>query len=299
MEIGYTSDGIILSQAKFTKELLTDNGISQFKSVATPLPLNLKLQTDDSHPYADPELYRSLVGKLNFLTNTRPDLSYSVQTLSQFMQHPSVSHFSALQHLLNYVHSTAGQGIFLKAGDQLTLQAYSDSDWGACLDTRRSVTGYLLLLGSSPISWKSKKQSNVSKSSSEAEYKAMYAAASEITWLVRLLEELDVTNLKPVTLNCDNQSAMYIAQNPVFHERTKHIAIDCHFTREKVLEGLLHLSYVPTQEQLADSLTKIVPSPQFNYLKSKLGMVAPLPSLRGGVDTHDSKSSFDSSLKVS
>lgn len=107
----------------------------------------------------------------------------------------------------------------------------------------------------------------------------MSVTASEITWLVRLLEELDVTNLKHVTLNCDNQLAMYIAHNPVFHECTKHITIDYHFTREKVLKGLLHLSYVRIQEQLVDSLTKIIPSAQFNYLKSKFGMVAPLPSL--------------------
>ena len=167
IEIAYSSDGIILSQEKFTKELLVDSGITQFKTVATPLPLNLKLSSDDSPRYSDPELYRSLVGKLNFLTNTRPDLAYSVQTLSQFMHHPTISHHQALQHTLHYVHSTAGQGIMLKAGTQLTLHAYSDSDWGACLQTRRSVTGYLLLLGSSPISWKSKKQSTVSKSSSE------------------------------------------------------------------------------------------------------------------------------------
>lgn len=153
------------------------------------------------------------------------------------------------QHALRYIASTAGQGILLKGQDHLSIQAYSNSDWGACLDTRRSVTGYLLLLGNSPISWKSKKQSTVSRSSSEAEYRALAAAASEITWVVRLLSELGLSNLSPVTLNCDNQSALSIAKNPVFHERTRHIAIDCHFTREKVMEGLLHLSYVPTQAQ--------------------------------------------------
>lgn len=189
LEIGYTPEGIILSQAKFTRELLSDSGIDKFKTVDTPLPLYLKLQADDTNLYSDPELYRCLVGKLNFLTHTRPDLAYSVQTLSQFMQQPSCSHFSALQHLLHYVHSIAGQGILLKASDKLTLQAYSDSDWGAFPDSRRSITGYLLLLGSSPISWKSKKESTVSESSSEAEYKAMSAAAYEITWLVHLLED--------------------------------------------------------------------------------------------------------------
>jgi len=112
----------------------------------------------------------------------------------------------------------------------------------------------------------------------------MAQAASEITWLVRLLEELGVRGLTPVTLNCDNQSALHIARNPVFHERTKYIEIDCHFTRDEVLEGLLQLNYLPTSSQIADVLTKILPRPHFQQLLSKLGMVNVLnhPSLRGG-----------------
>ena len=109
----------------------------------------------------------------------------------------------------------------------------------------------------------------------------MEAVAYEITWIVRLLEEFGVQNLKPVTLECDNKSAIHMAQNPVLHHRTKHIAIDCHFTREKVLEGLIELSYVPTNEQLADVLTKIVPSHQLQHLLFKLGMTSITPSLRG------------------
>lgn len=199
------------------------------------------------------------------------------------MHAPTNSHYQALIHALNYVGCTSGQGILLKASASLSLQAFSDSDWGACSDTRRSISGYLLLLGQSPISWKSKKQSTLSKSSSEADYRALASAASEVTWMIRLLEELGVTNLTPVTLNCDNQSALHIARNPVFHERTKHIDIDCHFTRDKVLEGLIQLAYLPTGEQLANVFTKIIPSAQFQLLLSKVGMSPTLPSLRGGV----------------
>ena len=131
----------------------------------------------------------------------------------------------------------------------------------------------MVLFGSSPVSWKSKKQPTVSKSSAEAEYRALSQAAAEVTWLVRLLSELGVPYLQPNTLHCDNQSTIHIAKNPVFHERTKHIEIDCHFTRDKVLEGLLQLAYIPTSHQLADLLTKILPSPQHRELLSKLGMV--------------------------
>lgn len=237
------------------------------------------------------------MGKLNFLTHTRPDLSYTVQTLSQYMQHPTTAHFDALRHTLNYVASTSGQGILLLATDQLSLRAFSDSDWASCLDSRRSVTGYLMLLGSSPISWKSKKQHTVSKSSAEAEYRAMCSAAAEIEWLVRLLTELGLNNLKPVVLHCDNQSAMHIAHNPVFHERTKHIDIDCHFTREKVLDGLIELTYLPSKLQLADVLTKIVPSTTLQDLLPKLGMISIPPSLRGGIEPGSPNNGHHSCIK--
>ncbi|KAL8089718.1 hypothetical protein AgCh_039270 [Apium graveolens] len=129
--------------------------------------------------------------------------------------------------------------ILLHASDHLSLQAFSDADWASCVDTRRSVTRYILLFGTSPITWKSKKQTTISKSSAEAEYRAMASAAAEVTWVVCLLQELGVSGLKPVQLHCDNQSALHIARNPVFHERTKHIELDCHFTRDKVLEGMV------------------------------------------------------------
>lgn len=118
----------------------------------TPLSLNHKLSAPDSPLHSNPTLYRSLVGKLNFLTHTRPDLSYSVQTLSQHMQSPTIAHFDALTHTLGYVSATLGQGILLSGSDQLTLQAFSDSDWGACPDTSRSISRFILLLGQSPIS---------------------------------------------------------------------------------------------------------------------------------------------------
>ena len=110
----------------------------------------------------------------------------------------------------------------------------------------------------------------------------MASAAAEVTWVVRLLEELGVGNLKPITLNCDNQSAINIAKNPVYHDKTKHIAIDCHFTRKKVLDGLLQLSYLPTTHQLADILTRILPSNKFQELLGKLGMTSIPPRLGGG-----------------
>lgn len=157
IEVLYTSDDLVLHQHKYTKELLTESKISHFKRVVTPLPLNLKLSALEGKLLSDPTPYRSLIGKLNYLTNTRPDLSYTVQTLSQFMQQPRDSHWHALQHTRNYVHSTCGQGIVLSGGKDIVLQAFSDSDWASSVDSRRSITGYILFLGKSSVSWKSKK----------------------------------------------------------------------------------------------------------------------------------------------
>lgn len=141
------------------------------------------------------------------------------------MQSPRQSHFEALAHTISYGAHTVGQGILLKADAHVKLQAFTNSDWATCPDSRKSVTGYLMMLGNSPITWKSKKQSTISKSSSKAEYMAMASAASEIT-CVDSFTNIVVTDLLHVPLHCDNQSAIHISRNPVFHERTKHIDID-------------------------------------------------------------------------
>lgn len=277
IEVSYTNKGIVLTQHKYTKDLLAASGIQNLKKTVTPLPLNLKLRADEGTLVSDPSTYRTLIGKLNFLSNTRPDLAYTIQHLSQYMQQPQSTHWDALVHTLHYVNSTCGQGIVLQGNNKLTLQAFSDSDWGACCDSRRSVSGFVLLLGNSPIRWKSKKQPTIARSSSEAEYRAIANAASEVTWVVRLLQEFGLSDLKPVTLHCDNISAIHIAKNPVFHERTKHIDLDCHFTREKILEGLLQLTYLPTKNQLVVVLTKILPFVHFKHLLSKLEVCEPHP----------------------
>ncbi|GAA0159375.1 transmembrane signal receptor [Lithospermum erythrorhizon] len=276
-EIGRLNGFLTLSQCKFTTELIRYSGILESPNLlqhpATPLPLHLKLNPDDGVLLPAPGYYRSLVGKLNFLINTRPDLAFSVQTLSQYMQAPREPHLKALHHLLSYVHYTACKGLLLEGSTKLNLQAFSALDWAAYTTTRKLVTGYVVKLGNIPISWKSKKQSTISRSSAKAEYRAMAQASSEVTWLVRLLEDLGVSNLAPVTLHCDNTSTIHIVKNPVFYERTKHIKIDCHLTRAKVMEGLITLAHVPTVDQIADILTKVLPAPQHHFLLSKLGLV--------------------------
>lgn len=221
---------------------------------------------------SDPSLHRKLIGKLNFLINTRPDLAFSVQLLSQFMHAPTSSHLSTPYHVLKYVKGTLGQGLFMSALSDFSLHAYCDSNCASCPNFRRSVSGYLVLLGGSLLTWKSKKQHTVSLSFADAEYRSMRRVVAELAWLTRLLHELSITSIVPVPLHCDSQSAIYIARNPVFHESTKHIELDCHFVREKLQDELISLSYVPSKLQLADMLTKPLPGVTQRSILSKLGV---------------------------
>lgn len=191
------------------------------------------------------------------------------------MQAPPQGHWDAAMRVLRYLKSSPGQGIVLPKENDLTLVAYCDSDWASCPLTRRSVSGYLMKLGTAPVSWKTKKQTTVSKSSSEAEYRAMGQAVSEVLWLRSLLASLRVECKLPTVLHCDNQAAIHLAANPVYHERTKHIEVDCHFIRTHLQEGTISTSYIPTKKQQADIFTKALGAKTFHELVVKLGVHSP------------------------
>ncbi|KAF5480295.1 hypothetical protein F2P56_001057 [Juglans regia] len=163
MEIARSNKGIQLCQRKFALDILSEVGLLASKPSPLPMEPNLKISKDEGELFHDPTLYRKLVGKLLYLTNTRPDLSYSVHLLSQFMETPRLPHYNAVIKVLRYLKGTPGQGLFFPTASTFNLVAYSDANWGNCPDTRRSTTGFCVFIGSSLICWKSKKQTTVSR----------------------------------------------------------------------------------------------------------------------------------------
>ncbi|XP_071717932.1 uncharacterized mitochondrial protein AtMg00810-like [Rutidosis leptorrhynchoides] len=180
IEVARTSEGLVLSQRKYTLDLLEDSGLQGCRPSSFPMEPNLKLDKGEEEEKVDASQYRRLVGPLLYLQATRPDITYSVNILSQFVADPRRNHMEATTRVLRYLKTTAGQGILLPKDGEINLVAYCDSDWLGCPFSRRSRSGYLLLLGGAPISWKSKKQSVVSRSFAEAEYRAMAIAVSEV-----------------------------------------------------------------------------------------------------------------------
>ncbi|CAM8944482.1 unnamed protein product [Rhodiola kirilowii] len=272
LEIAHGKDGLFVSQRKYALDILSEAGLLGAKPTDFPLPPNHDLANASGPVYAHADRYRRLVGRLIYLTITRPELSYSVHILSQFMQCTTEAHWQAAIRVLHYIKSHPGQGLILSRHSSLQLTAYCDSDWATCPLTRRSLTGYFVVLGASHVSWKTKKQPTVSRSSAEAEYRSMAAACCELLWLKAFLLSLGYHHTSPMHLVCDSQAALHISANPVFHERTKHIEIDCHFVRDLIQCGCISTSYVRSQDQLADLFTKALDKQPFSYLLGKLGI---------------------------
>ncbi|KAG7551494.1 Reverse transcriptase RNA-dependent DNA polymerase [Arabidopsis thaliana x Arabidopsis arenosa] len=272
LEIARSAEGISLCQRKYAIELLDSAGVLGWKPSSIPMEPNQKLSQDDGELYDNHESYRSIIGKLIYLTITRPDICFAVGKLAQYTGAPRVSHHRAVLKLLAYIKGTVGQGLFYSSNPNMDLKAFADADLSACPDSRRSVSAYCIFLGDSLISWKSRKQDVVSRSSAESEYRAMALAVCDILWVRSLMEDLHLPPSSPTVLYCDNEAAIHIANNPVFHERTKHVERDCHTVRDRVTDGTIILAHVRTECQIADLLTKALYPGQFRALVGKLGI---------------------------
>ncbi|CAL8085814.1 unnamed protein product [Prunus armeniaca] len=283
LQVLHNNGSLHVHQLKYAVDLLRKHNLHHSKPVSTPLAAKVSLSLLDGTPLASPTEFREIVGSLQYLTLTRPDIAYAVNTVAQFMSSPRAPHLIAAKRILRYVKGTLDHGLVFRP-QPLTarLCAYSDADWAGCPDTRRSTSGYLVYFGSNLLSWCSKKQPTIARSSAESEYRSLAHSCAETTWLFSLLQELGVTIPLPVLLYCDNLSATYMAANPVFHARTRHIELDYHFVREKVALGSHRVLFIPSIDQPADLLTKALHKPRHTLLCSKLVQPRP-PSLRGGV----------------
>ncbi|KAI5355626.1 hypothetical protein L3X38_008521 [Prunus dulcis] len=263
LQISYNSSGdIFVSQTKYAKDLLHKAGMSSCRACATPCKPHTQVLQTDGEPLADPTMFRSLVGALQYLTFTRPDLAYAVNHVCQYMNNPTEVHYFLVKRILRYVQGTLEYGISFTKGPW-QLSAYSDADWAGDINTRRSTTGCVVFLGCNPISWQSKKQGSVSRSSTEAEYRALANTAADLSWIRQVLLDLKMFLPNAPTMYCDNLSALALSSNPVYHSRIKHLDIDFHFVREKVQRKDLIVQYIPTEEQIADVFTKGLHSPIF------------------------------------
>ncbi|KAL4014841.1 hypothetical protein IC575_027059 [Cucumis melo] len=238
------------------------------KSCITPMSTSLDLYTI-APPFNDPSIYCRLVGSLQYLTFTRPDIAFFVNCVSQFIHKPTVIHFSAVKRILRYLRGTPTLGIKFRKGS-FSLQTFCDSNWAGDTYDRCSTSGFIAFLGSNPISWSSKKQSTVSRSSTEAEYRSLATTTVDLYWIRQLVCDLHVPLKTSPTLWYDNVSAISLAHNPIFHARTKHIKIDYHFVWKKVLRKDISFRYISSNNQLADILTKPLLSPTFLRLRDKL-----------------------------
>jgi histone deacetylase 1/2 len=275
IEVRKVSDGIILSQEKYAHDLLGRVNMKLCKSVDTPLSISEKLSISDGDALSmeDSTRYRSIVGALQYITLTRPDIAFLVNKVCQFLHVPTTVHWTAVKRILRYLRGTISLGLCISKSDSILVSVFSDADWAGCPDDRRSTGGFAVFLGSNLISWCARKQATVSRSSStEAEYKALANATAEVIWVQTLLQELGVPQPRAACLWCDNIGATYLSANPVFNARTKHIEVDYHFVRERVAKKLLDIRFIPSGDQLADGFTKSLSTRKLEIFRHNLNL---------------------------
>jgi histone deacetylase 1/2 len=274
LEVHKVHDGIILNQEKYAHDVLARVGMTHCSGLATPLSSSEKITAREGDLLGpeDSTKYRSMVGALQYLTLTRPDISYAVNKVCQYLHAPTTVHWTAAKRILRYVKHTVSFGLAFMRSNSTLVSAFSDADWAGCVDDRRSTGGFAVFFGPNLISWSAKKQATVSRSSTEAEYKSVANATAEIIWVQSLLAELGVRLSQRPCIWCDNLGATYLSANPVFHARAKHIEIDFHFVRERVIKKQLEIRFIPSKDQVADGFTKPLPVRQFEEFRFNLNL---------------------------
>ncbi|OIT03403.1 retrovirus-related pol polyprotein from transposon tnt 1-94 [Nicotiana attenuata] len=244
------------------------------KSASTPLATTNSLMMDESAHLRDPKEYQVLVGSLQYLSLTRPDIAFAIHRLSQFSRRPTTKHWIALKRVIRYLIGTIDHDLFMHKNSSLDLHAFSYANWAGNKDDRTSTSAYVIFLGKNPISRSAKKKHSVARSSTEAEYHSVATTVAELCLLRNLFKELSLSSLQPPVIFCNNLGSTYLAANPVFHSKMKHLEVDYHFVRSLVHQGFLHVVHVSTKDQLADALAKPLARPDFERSRSNIGVLA-------------------------
>ena len=266
---------LTISQSKYLEGILKRFNMEHCKPVSTPLEPGKHFQNlPEEETATNIHEYQKLIGCLTYVTTaTRPDLASAVGILSKFMSKPGKEHWQGAKRVLRYLKGTINYGLVFQSKDSTCeVVGYSDADWASDVNTRRSTSGYVFQINESTVSWSSKRQSCVARSSTEAEYVALSYATQEIIWLRRLLADIGINQDQPSILNEDNQGAIELSRNPRFHNRTKHIDVAYHFVREKVNDNSIIVQYCSTDQMLADVMTKSLPKQTFQNFRDMLGV---------------------------
>ena len=274
IEVKKVRNGIVLTQHKYANDLLKKTGMVDCKPMSTPLSTSDKLSLHEGSLLGpdDATQYRSIVGALQYLTLTRPDIAFPVNKVCQFLHAPTTVHWAAVKRILRYIKQCTQLGLNIHRSMSTLVSAFSDADWAGNVDDRKSTGDFAVFIGSNLVSWSARKQATVSRSSTESEYKAMANATAELMWVQTLLRELGVKSPQAAKLWCDNLGAKYLSANPVFHARTKHIEVDFHFVRERVSQRLLEIEFIPSGDQIADGFTKALSVRLLENFKTNLNL---------------------------
>ena len=275
---------IFLSQTSYAQRHLEHANLGECNAIATPLEARVKFTQEEGGSKVNPTLYRSLIGSLQYLTHTRPDILFAVGILSRHMENPTQEHYIGVKRVLRYLKGTENYGLFYKRGDlRGELIGYSNSDFAGDRNDRKSTSGHIFFLGGMAVSWSSQKQSIVALSSCEPEYIAATSATCQAVWLSRLLGELMRNEVMKAMLLVDNQSSITVSKNPVHHYRTKHIDIRYHFVRQCVEDQKIEIEFVRSEDQLADTFTKALGKMKFLEMHHRIGIRStPMEGLEHG-----------------
>ncbi|KAI0504692.1 hypothetical protein KFK09_015645 [Dendrobium nobile] len=285
ISIQSTKDTYFLSQHAYALSLLQQTNLVKCNSLSNPSVTKEPSHFQPDNTIPDATMYRRITGGLQYLTITRPDIAHSINTLSQHMHDPTPVHLYLLKRLLRYIKGTINFGLPITKSS-LDLRTFSDADWAGDPITRKSTSGFCTFLGDNLVSWTVKKQTTVSRSSTESEYIALAAATADTIWLKRLIADFNIPHDRPISVYCDNTSVIALANNPVFHARTKHIEIDQRFICDHIQHKTISVLPISTVDQIADIFTKSLPTLRFKQLRSKL-TIREETSVRGEMLEHN------------